>query len=384
MDQQKSGLFLKELRREKLMTQEQIAQVFNVSSRSVSRWETGSNLPDISLLVEIADFYEVDVREIIDGERKSEMMNNEVREVAEHMAAYAGKEKSKLLTFVQIVSIIGVVLLVASIVLQSIKFEFGVKSVATLIVSVLGLGVMGVITLYVTGVLQRIATNKKGFFTTVIIVVCVLLAYGLIKLFFAFFAVGLLLFSVWIEKIEVYTDIENYDNYFNTPIEDNGDYQIFHQLDEEMFRLYPETITSDMDVEDFLVVYYNPWDPQFVTDLVVDYTSEDYAEEIERLEEIGVEEEYLDYYNVTGEPEGYDIIAMDADEYYGFVYAMIPEEASADNTEITYVGIWFCNYFMDLDPSDYLPEEHILEGLDVSTNNPYALRRREELGIPTF
>ena len=288
------------LRNEKQMTQEQLAQVFNVSSRSVSRWETGSNLPDISLLVEIADFYDVDVREIIDGERKSEMMNNEVREVAEHMAAYAGKEKSKLLTFVQIVSIIGVVLLVASIVLQSIKFEFGVKSVATLIVSVLGLGVMGVITLYVTGVLQRIATNKKGFFTTVIIVVCVLLAYGLIKLFFAFFAVGLLLFSVWIEKIEVYTDIENYDNYFNTPIEDNGDYQIFHQLDEEMFRLYPETITSDMDVEDFLVVYYNPWDPQFVTDLVVDYTADDYAEEITRLEAIGVEEEYLDYYNVTG------------------------------------------------------------------------------------
>ena len=54
------------LRNEKKMTQEQLAEQFYVSSRTVSRWETGSNLPDISLLVELADFYEVDVREIID------------------------------------------------------------------------------------------------------------------------------------------------------------------------------------------------------------------------------------------------------------------------------------------------------------------------------
>ena len=71
MDQKKTGEFLKQLRLEKQMTQEQLAEKFNVSSRSVSRWETGRNLPDISLLVEIADFYDVDVREIIEGERKA-------------------------------------------------------------------------------------------------------------------------------------------------------------------------------------------------------------------------------------------------------------------------------------------------------------------------
>ena len=102
MDQQKSGLFLKELRREKKMTQEQLAQVFNVSFRTISRWENGSNLPDISLLVEIADYYDVDVREIIEGERKSEMMNEEVREVATKMADYANEEKRKLLRRMQI------------------------------------------------------------------------------------------------------------------------------------------------------------------------------------------------------------------------------------------------------------------------------------------
>ena len=75
MDQKKTGYFLKQLRNEKKLTQEQLAEKFQITSRTVSRWETGSNMPDISMLLELADFYEVDIREIIDGKRKSEQMN---------------------------------------------------------------------------------------------------------------------------------------------------------------------------------------------------------------------------------------------------------------------------------------------------------------------
>ena len=74
MDQKKIGRFLKELRKEKDITQEQLAEKIKVSGRTVSRWETGSNMPDISLLVELADFYDVSIPEIIDGERKSDNM----------------------------------------------------------------------------------------------------------------------------------------------------------------------------------------------------------------------------------------------------------------------------------------------------------------------
>ena len=84
MDQQKTGRFLKELRKEKGLTQEQVAEHFNVAGRTVSRWETGSNMPDLSMLVEISSFYEVDIREIIDGERKSEKMDNELKETLEN------------------------------------------------------------------------------------------------------------------------------------------------------------------------------------------------------------------------------------------------------------------------------------------------------------
>lgn len=54
MDQQKIGAFLKKLRKEKNLTQEQLAEQLNVSGRTVSRWETGSNMPDISILADVS------------------------------------------------------------------------------------------------------------------------------------------------------------------------------------------------------------------------------------------------------------------------------------------------------------------------------------------
>ncbi|MBP3570023.1 MAG: helix-turn-helix transcriptional regulator [Lachnospiraceae bacterium] len=89
MNQIRIGEFLKELRKEKGITQEQLAEQFNISRRSVSRWETGSNMPDITLLVELAEFYDVSISEIIDGERKSEKMNEEVKETALKVSDYA-------------------------------------------------------------------------------------------------------------------------------------------------------------------------------------------------------------------------------------------------------------------------------------------------------
>ena len=96
MNQQKTGEFLKHLRKEKGMTQEQLAERFYVSSRTVSRWETGSNMPDLDVLIELADFYDVDIREIIDGERKSENMDNETKDTLKTVAKYVEEQNKKL------------------------------------------------------------------------------------------------------------------------------------------------------------------------------------------------------------------------------------------------------------------------------------------------
>lgn len=82
---------------------------------------------------------------------------------------------------------------------------------------------------------------------------------------------------------------------------------------------------------------------------------------------------------MEGEPAEYDLLAMRSDDYYGFVYAMIPEDADGNSTEITYVGIDFCNYFLDLNIHKYLPDKYLLEGFDASSGNPYKRMKEKEM-----
>ena len=96
MDQQKIGRFLQELRKSNNMTQEQLAEKLYVSGRTVSRWETGSNLPDISVLIALAEMYDVSIPEILSGERKSEKMNEETKETALKVAELGNEEKEKI------------------------------------------------------------------------------------------------------------------------------------------------------------------------------------------------------------------------------------------------------------------------------------------------
>ena len=96
MDTKKIGAFLKQCRKEKNLTQEQLAEKFGVSARTVSRWETGINMPDLSILVQLAEYYDVEMRELLDGER-SQTMNKEMKETLDKVAVYEGWVKQKAL-----------------------------------------------------------------------------------------------------------------------------------------------------------------------------------------------------------------------------------------------------------------------------------------------
>ncbi|MCR4633930.1 MAG: helix-turn-helix domain-containing protein [Erysipelotrichaceae bacterium] len=95
MDLVKIGNFLKQLRKEKGLTQEELAEQMGVARRTVSRWETGNNMPDLDILVELSDLYETDLREILSGERKSEKMNEELKETLGQIVEYSTEEKEK-------------------------------------------------------------------------------------------------------------------------------------------------------------------------------------------------------------------------------------------------------------------------------------------------
>ena len=95
MDQMKIGSFIKELRKEKDMTQEQLAEKLGTSRRTVSRWETGTNMPDLDIIVELADFFSVDIRELFEGQRKETGMNA-LEETVIKAAEYTNAENSRI------------------------------------------------------------------------------------------------------------------------------------------------------------------------------------------------------------------------------------------------------------------------------------------------
>ncbi|MBQ8262897.1 MAG: helix-turn-helix transcriptional regulator [Lachnospiraceae bacterium] len=164
MDQKQIGSFLKELRKEKSITQEQLAEHLNVSGRTVSRWETGSNMPDISLLVELSEFYDVSIPEIINGERKSENMNEEVKEVAKSMSEYALAEKESMLKEIRVLSLLGLVALIIYYVIdlsgmgEGNDFFANVAMYSQTLVYV----VILLIPFQATGLLNKIRRNDKN------------------------------------------------------------------------------------------------------------------------------------------------------------------------------------------------------------------------------
>lgn len=71
MDNLRTGKLIAELRKEKGLTQQQLADMLNLSNKTISKWESGKGSPDISNLPMLADVLEVSVDELLRGERGS-------------------------------------------------------------------------------------------------------------------------------------------------------------------------------------------------------------------------------------------------------------------------------------------------------------------------
>jgi len=69
MDQVKIGKFISSLRKEKGYTQEQLAEKLNVSNKSISRWENGNTMPDLSLIPKLCEILGISINELLSGER---------------------------------------------------------------------------------------------------------------------------------------------------------------------------------------------------------------------------------------------------------------------------------------------------------------------------
>lgn len=175
MNQVKIGNFLKELRKEKALTQEQLAEQFNVSSRTVSRWENGNNMPDISVLVMLSEFYDVDIREIIDGERKSENMNEEMKDTLVKVAEYTAAEKEKILKqllYNTTIAFFSVIAIFISLVFNSVKVTDATIGFVAMGISMTGTSMLNI--LQIKGSINKNKFNKIRRIGISICIVCII------------------------------------------------------------------------------------------------------------------------------------------------------------------------------------------------------------------
>lgn len=75
MNQEKIGQFIKQIRKDNKLTQKELADKLGVTYQAVSKWENGKNVPDISILKEMSKMFNIDIDEILDGEKKDKNKN---------------------------------------------------------------------------------------------------------------------------------------------------------------------------------------------------------------------------------------------------------------------------------------------------------------------
>ena len=71
MNQEAIGKFISSCRRDKGLTQIQLAEKLNITNRAVSKWETGKSCPDASIMLKLCDILDITVNELLSGERIS-------------------------------------------------------------------------------------------------------------------------------------------------------------------------------------------------------------------------------------------------------------------------------------------------------------------------
>jgi transcriptional regulator with XRE-family HTH domain len=186
MDQIKIGAFLKELRKEHELSQEQLAERFNVSSRSISRWENGNTMPDISVMIELADFYDIDIRDLLRGETKSEKMEENLKETLVMVAEYTEADKEKILKKVYVCGQGMLITSVLAMITYFIAPLTGFQMVLTPFLLILAGGILGINTL-LAGLQLKGRMSKKRNKKLIVITVAVWVTLAILILFFMTF-----------------------------------------------------------------------------------------------------------------------------------------------------------------------------------------------------
>ena len=121
MDENRTGQFIAELRKEKKITQKDLAAQLHITDKAVSKWERGLSYPDITLLTSIADILGVTTSELLNGQKSETTASKDIEKTIDNALAYAEKSaKRKMVSFQNVLSISFSILLLMGIIVCSI------------------------------------------------------------------------------------------------------------------------------------------------------------------------------------------------------------------------------------------------------------------------
>lgn len=120
MNQLTTGKFISQKRKEKNLTQEQLAEKLGVSNKTISKWETGKCMPDYGVVKSLCEELEMTVAELMDGEEAEEksVRAYDEEQIMDLLRRTQELEKQKNLLY-------GILLIVMGIALQVLSHTFG-------------------------------------------------------------------------------------------------------------------------------------------------------------------------------------------------------------------------------------------------------------------
>lgn len=154
MDNVKTGQFIKDLRTEKGLTQQELAEKLNCTNKAISRWETGTGSPDIDFLVPLAEILEVSVNELLSGEK---IKDNEILQKSDEVIIdtmkKSKKQNNRLQWIVFVISCLSQILITLWLAFERGSYDWA--------------GVT-IVSLFITVILTLASSKKLRFVTSVI------------------------------------------------------------------------------------------------------------------------------------------------------------------------------------------------------------------------
>ena len=129
MNQNKIGEFIAACRKDKGLTQMQLAEKLNITNRAVSKWETGKSLPDASIMLELCEILGITVNELLSGERI--IMEDYKKKAEENLVGIQSKKEKAdrdLKIVVMVVFVTTVVLFIINMLLKQFSPEHNVAA----------------------------------------------------------------------------------------------------------------------------------------------------------------------------------------------------------------------------------------------------------------